>query len=209
MRVASYSRYVPVSLVMLWLTLAAGFAQAAETNPLPLNPDEQAFLARAMSDNASQIAMAKIALSKSTNPRVIDLANAIIQERIALDMRLAQLVGMNKHAQPAVNTTVDRLQALNGDAFDRTFASSAVRAHCRLISAYEAMKLTSSNPALKDFAHQAIPALRGNLTVALSVLRASGLNAAHTQQVAVASADARGSKAPVFWEPISLVAAPW
>jgi putative membrane protein len=208
MRVASYSRFVPVSLVLMCLMLAAGLAQAADTNPQPLNPDEQAFLARAMSDNASQVAMAKMALNKSTNPRVIDLANTIIQERTTLDTQLAQLVGNTKHEQPVADAAMDHLQSLNGDAFDRTFASSAVRNHCRLISAYQAIKMTSSNPALKDVAHQAIPALRGNLTVALSVLRSRSLNSAHPQE-AVASVDARGSKASVFWEPISLVAAPW
>ena len=200
-----------MSLVLVWMTLAAGLAQAADPVQ-PLNADEQAFLSRAKDDNANQIAMAKLALTKSTNPRVIDLANTIIEERTALGTRLAQLLpGANGHArQPADdNAMIDRMQSLNGDAFDKSFASAAVRNHCRMISAYEAMKLTSINPALKDFAHQAIPALRGNLTVAMAVLRSSGWTVPHHQE-AVASADTRGgSKAPVFWEPVSLVAAPW
>jgi predicted outer membrane protein len=138
---------------------------------------------------------------------VIELANTIIQERTALDARLAQLAGGNERVSaPAM----DHMQSLSGDTFDKTFASSAVRGHCRLISAYETMKLTSTNPALKDIARQAIPALRGDLTVALAVLRSSGPTLATHHQEAVASADARGNaKAPVFWEPISLVAAPW
>lgn len=208
MRVASFSRMLPVSLVLMCLMLAAGLAQAAETSPQPLSPDEQAFLSRAMSDNANQIAMAKMALAKSTNPRVIELANTIIEERSALDSRLEQFARNSQHAQPANGAAIDHLQSLNGDAFDRTFASSAVRSHCRLISAYQAMKMTSSNPALKDLTQEAVPALRNSLTFALTVLRSSRLNPARPQE-AVASADARGSKAPVFWEPISLVAAPW
>lgn len=207
MRVASFSRMLPVSLVLMCLMLAAGLAQAAETGPQPLNPDEQAFLSRAMSDNATQIAMAKMALAKSTNPRVIELANTIIEERSALDSRLEQFARNRPHAQPAGGATIDHLQSLNGDAFDRTFASSAVRSHCRLISAYQAMKMTSSNPALKDLTQEAVPALRSSLTFALTVLRSSRLNPARPQET-VASADTR-SKAPVFWEPISLVAAPW
>jgi predicted outer membrane protein len=119
-----------------------------------------------------------------------------------------QLSG-SKHAdteQPAATATA-RMQTLNGDAFDRSFASSAVRSHCRMISAYEAMKMSSSNPALQGFAHQTIPTLRSNLTVAMSVLRSSGPTP--RAQEAVASVDTHGSKAMVFWEPISLVAAPW
>jgi putative membrane protein len=206
MRAARFSRLVPASLVLMWLMLAAGLAQAADANQPPLSPDEQTFLARAKADNANQIAMAKMALAKSSNPRVIELANSILQERTALDAHLAQLSGSKVDAgQPA--NAMARMQTLNGDAFDRTFASSAVRSHCRMISAYEAMKMSSANPALKDFAHQTIPALRNNLTVAMSVLRSSG-PAPHPQDT-VASVDAHGSKAMVFWEPISLVAAPW
>lgn len=200
-----------MSLVLVWMTLAAGLAQAADPAQ-PLNPDEQAFLARAKDDNASQIAMAKLALTKSSNPRVIDLANTIIQERTALGERMAQLQpGANEQTHQATNDnpTMGRMQALNGDAFDKTFTSTAVRNHCRMISAYEAMKINAIHPAMKDFAHEAIPALRGNLTVAMSLLRSSGWTTPHRQQ-AVASADTHGgSKATVFWEPVSLVAAPW
>ncbi|WP_284319249.1 DUF4142 domain-containing protein [Dyella acidisoli] len=193
----------------MWLTLAAGLAQAADTNQQPLSPDDQTFLAHAMSDNANQIAMAKMALAKSTNPHVIELANTIIQERTALDTQLAQLT-TDKHLgaqQATTSITLYHMQALNGDAFDRTFASSAVRSHCRMISAYEAAKAASANSALKDLAHQTIPALRNNLTVAMALLRSSGPTA-HPQET-MASVDTRGSKALVFWEPISLVAAPW
>lgn len=209
MRVAGFSRFVPVSLALLWLTLGAGLAQATDTAQ-PLNSDEQAFLNRAMNDNATQIAMAKMALAKSANPRVIELANTIIQERTALDARMALLLPGDAHATPATGDSpaISRMQALGGDAFDKTFASTAVRSHCRLISAYEAMKVASTNPALTNFAHDAIPALRGNLTVAMAVLRSSGWTAPHRETVAAADTHG-GSKAPVFWEPISLVAAPW
>lgn len=218
MRVASYSRFIPLSLVLMWLSLVPALAGAAE-NSQPLAPDEQAFLTRALSDNASQIAMAKLALQKSTNPRVVALANAIIQERTTLDSRLTQLLA-SKSAQAETTSvangddTLNRLQSLDGDSFDRTFTSSLVKNHCRMIAAYQAMKLTSSSPVLKDIAHDAIPALRSNLTVAMAVLRSSSRWApsAHPQE-SVADTQPRSaasnSKTPVFWEPVSLVTAPW
>lgn len=216
MRAASFSRFVPLSLVLMWLSLIPVVAAAAD-NGQPSTPDEQAFLTRAMSDNASQIAMAKLALQKSTNPHVIALANAIIQERIALDNQLTQLLA-DKHSRTdkdhaASNTVmVNRLQVLDGDAFDRMFTSAQVKSHCRMIAAYQTMKLTSTDPALKNIAHDAIPALRSNLTVALSVLRSSSdwaPSAHHQDSLAVADTRTSSSKTPVFWEPVSLVAAPW
>ncbi|HUA81638.1 MAG TPA: DUF4142 domain-containing protein [Dyella sp.] len=202
-----------MSLALMWLLLASGLAQAADANPPPANNDEQAFLARAKSDNAVQIAMAKLALSKSVNPRVIDLANSIIQERTSLDMRLAQLMPNHDEGTGAVQSAsatsmLTRLQSLSGDAFDKTFASASVKNHCRIISAYEAMKVSSSDVALRDLAHDAIPALRTNLTVAMSVLRSSDWTPSRHQE-ALSAVDSHAAKAPVFWEPISLVAAPW
>lgn len=210
MRVASFSRLVPVSLVLVWMTLAAGLAQAADAR-LPLTANEQAFLTRAMNDNASQIAAAKLALAKSSNPRVIELANTIIQQRTALDDRMAQWLPSHGQLPQAAagNTMLEHMQTLRGEAFDHSFASAAVRSHCRMISAYEAIKLNSTNPALQDFAHAAIPALRGNLTVAMTLLRSSAWPPQHAQAVASADTSHTGSKAPVFWEPVSLVAAPW
>lgn len=210
MRVADFSRFAPVSMLLLWLTLGAGLAQAADTTQA-LNADELAFLDHAMNDNATQIAMAKMALAKSANPRVIELANTIIQERTSLDARMAQLLPANQGGQQSVdsgNPTMDHLRALNGEAFDKTFASTAVRSHCRLISAYEAMQVNASNAALKDFTHEAIPSLRSGLTVAMSLLRSPGWTARPGQE-AVASADSHAGSKPVFWQPVSLVAAPW
>lgn len=201
-----------MSLVLMGLLLVSGLAQAADANQPPAN-DEQAFLARARSDNATQIAMAKLALNKSTNPRVIDLANAIIQERTTLETHLVQLIpsrdeGAGVDQSAAATHMLDHLQSLNGDAFDKTFASASVKNHCRIISAYEAMKLSSSDIALRALAHDAIPALRSNLTVAMSVLRSSDWTPSRHQE-ALTAVDSHAAKAPVFWEPISLVAAPW
>lgn len=207
-----WSRFVPLSLVLIWLMLMTGLAQAADPNQ-PLNSDEQAFLERAMAENSGQIAMAKLALAKSINPRVLQLANTIIEERTALNDRMARLMPARHaaDAQAAVDDpTMDRLQALNGDAFDKIFTSALVRSHCRTISAYETAKVNASNQALKDLAHDAIPELRGNLTIAIAVLRSSGWTVpSHHPQQAIAAADTHNTKAAVFWEPISLVAAPW
>ncbi|WP_158545038.1 DUF4142 domain-containing protein [Dyella monticola] len=203
---------VPLSLVLMWLVLGAGLAQAADNGNSPLNSDEQAFLERAMSDNASQIALAKLAIAKSINPRVLQLATTIVQERTALNARMAQLMPNQRAAGTPMagdDPTMDRLQALNGDAFDKTFTSALVRSHCRAISAYEAVRLNASNLSLKDLTHEAIPQLRGDLMVAIAVLRSSGWTAPAHHPEAIAAADTHAAKAAVFWEPISLVAAPW
>lgn len=211
MRFVNLTTLVSVTCVMLWLTLAAGVATAADNQTL--TPEEQAFLNRAMSDDAAQIAMAQMALKKSTNPKVIALANTIIQERTTLDAQLAQVLttsgDMQNKAKPAIaenDATLTSLQSLNGDAFDKTFAGLLVRDHYHIISAYESMKANCTHAGLQGIAHDAVLALQDNLTVALDVLRSENGNpSAHS----LTSVESRGSKVPAYWEPISIVAAPW
>jgi putative membrane protein len=210
MRFSNVTTFVSISLLMLWLTLAAGVASAADTQTL--SPEDQAFLNHAMSDDAAQIAMAQMALKKSTNPKVIALANTIIEERTALDGQLAQMQAssdMQNKTKPVAgnDATLAQLQSLNGDAFDKTFAGLLVRDHYRIISAYESMKADCTHVGLQNLAHDAVATLRGNLTQALDVLRSENSQRARTN--ALAAVEPRGSKVPVYWESISIVAAPW
>jgi putative membrane protein len=212
MRMANFSGLVSASLMMMVLTLAPGLSRAADDQTLA--PDEQMFLARAISDNAEQIAMARLALQKSQNQKVIDLANTVIQERTALDAKLISLLpgnGVNT-AKPETNNdaSMTSLQSLNGDAFDKSFAGLLVRDHNKIISVYECIKVNATNLALRNLVHSAVPELRGNLMAALTVLRSSEwAPSSHLQ--AVAATDTHSSKTSMFvGEPLSsIVAAPW
>ncbi|RDS81385.1 DUF4142 domain-containing protein [Dyella psychrodurans] len=213
MRKVNLTSLVLGSLAIMWLTSVLGTARAADNQAF--DGAEHAFLARAMSDNAAQIAMAKLALQKSRNPQIVELANLIINERVALDQELANLAqgSIDRIAlqQAALNNArMTALQSLNGDAFDKTFAGLLIRDHYQIISAYEAVTVGATHDALKTFAHNAVPALQGNLTVALSSLRSGGWRSAPHQQVALTGeADSHASKVPVYWESLSIVTAPW
>ncbi len=212
MRIANLTSVMMVSLAIMWLTLTPHVACASDGEAL--DAEEQAFLMRAMSDNAVQLAMAKLALTKSRNSQVIELANTIINERTALDQQLAVLAAgsIDRTAlqrDAASSPRIATLQSLNGDAFDRTFAGLLVRDHCQIISAYETVKVTSTDAQLKTVARDAVPALQGNLTVALAFLKSGSWKSA-VRQDALTSTDAHASsKMPVYWESISIVAAPW
>jgi putative membrane protein len=211
MRRDNFVGFISASLVVMLLTLVPGWVCAAD-NP-SLSPEEQSFLTQAISDNAGQIAMAKLALQKSQNQKVIDLANAVIHERMALDEDLVRMLhGAVGAVRPAANNeaTMASLQALNGEAFDKTFAGLLVRDHNKIISAYECVKASSTNLALRNIVHKAVPDLRGNLMVAIAVLRSSEWAPAAHQQ-ALTTADTHNGKTSVFQgEPLtSIVTAPW
>lgn len=211
MRTANFLGFISASLVVMLLTLAPGSVRA--TDDQPLSAEEHAFLSRAMADNAAQIAMARLALQKSQNERVIELANTVIQERIALDARLLQLFGSHHtNAKLATDndTNLASLQSLNGEAFDKSFAGLLVRDHNKIISAYECIRMTASNMALRNVVHSAVPELQGNLMVALTVLRSPNWTTT-THAQTVATVDTHTTKMPMFTgESLSsIVTAPW
>ncbi|QAU24508.1 DUF4142 domain-containing protein [Dyella sp. M7H15-1] len=211
MRTAHLFGFVLASWVVVLLTLAPRLTRAAD-NP-PLSAEEQGFLIQAMSDNAAQITMAKLALQKSQNQKVIGLANTVMHERMDLDANLVRLLATGVGSmKPAANNeaSMTSLQALSGDAFDKSYAGLLVRDHNRIISAYECSKANSTNLALHNIVRKAVPELQGNLMVALTVLRSSDWAPAAHQQVLTAT-DTRSSKAMMFMgEPLtSIVTAPW
>jgi putative membrane protein len=213
MRTANFFGFVSASLMVMVLALTPALTRAADNQPL--DPDEQAFLNQAMSDNAAQIAMAKLALQKSQNQQVIDLANTVIQERQSLDARLMQLLGRSavNTSKPGPNNddTMASLQQLNGNGFDKAFAALLVRDHNRIISAYECIKAHSSNLALRTVARGAMPELRGDLMIALTLMRSPSWMPSQHQQ-AVAANDTHSPKANAYvGEPLltSVVTAPW
>jgi putative membrane protein len=209
MRTANLLGFVSASLVVMLLTIAPGLTRADQS----LSPEEQNFLTHAMADNAGQIAMAKLALQKSQNQKVIDLANTVIHERMALDADLVRLLNTGVgSARPAADNdaTMNSLQALNGDAFDKSFAGLLVRDHNKIISEYQCIKANSTNLALRSIVHRAVPELQGNLMVALTVLSSSDW-APSAHQQALTAAEPHSSKSSTFMgEPLSsIVAAPW
>lgn len=211
MRAANVWGFVSASLVVMFLTMAPGLTRAADNQPL--SPDEQNFLNHAMADNAGQIAMAQLALQKSQNQKVIDLANTVIHERMALDADLVRLLttGVGS-ARPAADNqaSMATLQGLSGDAFDKSFAGLLVRDHNKILSAYQCIKANATNLTLRHIVHKAVPELQGNLMVALTVLRSSDW-APSAHQQALTAADTHASKSSTFMgDPLSsIVAAPW
>jgi putative membrane protein len=213
MRTGNFLGFVSASLVVMMLAMMPTLTRAADNQPL--DPDEQAFLNQAMSDNATQIAMATLALQKSQNQQVISLANTVIQERRALDARLVQLLGRSAvdTPKPAANDdgSMASLQQLNGISFDKAFAALLVRDHNRIISAYECIKARSTNLALRSVARGAMPELRGNLMIALTLMRSPNWMPSQHQQ-AVAATDTHTTKSSAYvGEPLltSIVTAPW
>lgn len=161
-------------LLCLVIAPSAGFAQ---DHPR-LDAREQAFVAQATSDDAMQIALGQLAMSRSSNPKVRALASKIVSDHSALNLQFAQLAASTSskghaHGVPAGNISALKahLQQLHGEAFDQAFAGMMVNEHRKIIAAYEVAAKTSHDSRVRTIAARGLPVLQDHLDEARALMK--------------------------------------
>jgi len=160
------------------LVLALAIAPRLKAAGPPLNAHEQSFVARATADDGLQIAMAKVALARSTNEKVRAFARRLITDHQALNLRFAHLSVRQgsrgrSHGVPAqaIADMNMHLRSLSGPAFDHAFVGMMVDEHRRIIPAYQDAARSSPHASLRAIAQHGLPLLRGHLAMAQALLK--------------------------------------
>lgn len=167
---------LPLCVAFLLCLAVVPSRALAQSHP-KLDAREQAFVAQATSDDAMQIALAQLAMSRSSNPRVRALASKIVSDHTALNLQFAQLAASTSskghaHGVPAGNIAAMKahLQSLQGDAFDQAFAGMMVKEHRKIIAAYEVAAKTSADSRLRTIAARGVPVLQDHLDEARALM---------------------------------------
>lgn len=172
-----------VSLLLCFLALPAGSlarnAAVPNAHRRVLDAREQAFVAQATADNVLQIALAKLAMGKSGDPRLRALASRIVSDHSALNLQFTQLAAARTSKGRAHGTTAQdaaameaHLQSLRGEAFDQAFAGMMVKEHRKIIAAYAAAARNSADSQLKALAARGLPVLQEHAAAARVLLQA-------------------------------------
>ncbi|GLQ89334.1 DUF4142 domain-containing protein [Dyella flagellata] len=175
-----------LSLLLCFIVVpAVGLAQKPQKQSThrPLRGvHERAFLAQAIADDAMQIALARLAMMKSSNPRLRALASKIVSDHAALDLQFSRLAansGSKGHAHDAPARDIiamqAHLQSLQGEAFDRAFVGTMVKEHHKIIAAYAVAAKTSADDKLRTIAARGLPVLQGHLDAARSLMKEASL----------------------------------
>lgn len=108
--------------------------------------------------NTAEIAVGKLAESKSTNAGVKQFAAMMIKDHTAAEAKLKAIVDAEKGriAGPAVSpqdaALKQKLQAASGAAFDKMYVQAMVEGHTAALKAQQAYAKSGDNAALKAFA---------------------------------------------------------
>ncbi|QNK02036.1 DUF4142 domain-containing protein [Dyella telluris] len=147
-----------------WAQAATSGQSSATQSPL----SDQEFFTRASRDGAMEVQISQLAVRKASSPRTRALAQQLLDDHAAANKELAALAA-NEH-EPVVQKAPDsalmeRLQSLNGDEFDKAYASAMIGGHQKAIELFD--DATHSNdPNVRAFASKTLPTLRHHLQMA-------------------------------------------
>lgn len=170
----------------LAVTPRAGFyaaAAAAEAKPLPpAQRLERRFLQLTASNLRFESEASRLALARSNNPAVKDLANTLLARQQTAQPELLRLLHARGMALPMPTNehgkTLKRLVRLNGAKFDRLYVDEVVLRSCQAdIANYEKVEAHAQDPVLKAWIGRQLPTLRLHFTQAGKALPGALLHA--------------------------------
>jgi len=139
---------------------------AAEAKPLPPEKRlERRFLQITAANLRFQAEASRLALARSNNPAVKELANALLARQQAVQPELLRLLHVRGMALPIPsnehNKLLKQLGKLNGAKFDRLYVDEVMlRSYQAEIANHEKVEAQAEDPVLKAWIERQLPALR-------------------------------------------------
>ena len=139
-------------------------------------------LDQAMDMNTAEVALAKIAVSKSQNGNVKTFANMMVKDHTDALSKLHAVQGVSPvdvKPNDAGQSNVDRISKLSGIEFDREYIRTVIFGHQELLEFYErqsnvtspGVNLPAGKKTLAQVSLELIPMVRGHLQEAQSIQR--------------------------------------
>jgi len=126
------------------------------------------FMRKAAAANMAEIQAGRIALDKSGNGQVKQLAQRIIDDHTKAGDQLTSIaqrkhVSLPTEPMPMQKQEADHLKSLSGSAFDQAYAQAMVKDHRDAIKLFGMESASGSDPDLRQFASTTLPALKMHL----------------------------------------------
>ena len=174
----------PITLAAYLVTLTAAFAPAAisaQAKGPDLNDAEVAHVA--VTANAIDIEMGRLAGARSHRKDVLDFAAAMVRDHSAVNASAGALAAklkvtpqdnpVSQSLQSGARAARAKLEGVSGEAFDRAYIAREVEYHQGVLDALDGVLIpTTVNPELKQLLVEARGAILGHLAHAKHVQEA-------------------------------------
>jgi putative membrane protein len=143
------------------------------------------FVKTAAQDGMTEVALGKLALSRSSNNDVKQFAQKMVQDHGQADQQLASLAQSKGLTVPSTldakhAAMVKALGAKSGAAFDSSYAEHMAKGHTKAVALFQAAS-KSSDPDLAAFAQKTLPTLQEHKQLADNLRASVGTRTASSQ----------------------------
>ena len=140
---------VRVAMVGLAAVMACGVMRAQDTNSM-----DKKFIEDSTQDSLAEIAMAKLALSKTSDPNIKPFAAKMVKDHTMLinSMKpLAVKLGAKPPTEPSLldKAKLEKLKLQSGISFDRAYVSGMVSDHNDDLKKFMEEEQKTTNPDMK------------------------------------------------------------
>lgn len=136
------------------------------------------FVATAAEDGMTEVALAKVAESKSSNPDIKQFAQKMIHDHGQADTQLAQIAKTKGLTVPTQldarhRAMVTAMSNKSGTAFDAAYSAHMAKAHAKAVALFQSAA-QSSDADLAAFASKTLPTLQEHQQMANTLERENG-----------------------------------
>ncbi len=159
-------------IAALCLAGGLGFFGALTAANAAADKADTTYVTKAAAAGMMEVQASQAAITRASNPDVRAFAQRMVKDHTAVGDELKTLAGQKGITIPDSlpadeRAKVDKLNALEGAKFDRTYAEEVgVKAHKEAVSLFDQASKNAKDPDIKAFFAHNLPALREHLQMA-------------------------------------------
>jgi len=159
---------------LLCLTAAAHAQDTASTTSSKssqLDRADRKFVETAAKDGLAEVELGQLASQRAQSPEVKQFAQRMVQDHGKANDQLKQLasskgVDMPTQTDKSHQRKMEKLQKLQGAAFDKQYMDDMVKDHKEDVKEFQKQAKSAKDPEVKSFAAQTAPTLQEHLQMA-------------------------------------------
>lgn len=160
------------------MLISVAGAALANANAMDLN-----FAKTAAQGGIFEVKSSQIALQKSRNPQVLNVAKRMVKEHSAANAELKTVAQDNKMSlptdtDPMHKAAIAKMSGLSGTAFDKAYIGSQEKAHTDTVGLFGKEIATGTNVGLTAFASKNLPEIEDHTKMIYQVGSNLGVHAA-------------------------------
>jgi putative membrane protein len=168
------------TILLVGVTVAQQMKQSTQSSNATVSSVDRSFIRSAEEGNLAEIASAKIAEHKATDPAVKDFADRMVTDHTQASQELkalAKSTGVSLPAEPTANkANENEWQKLSGTKLNDAYLRDQLADHKQAISVFQNEMEHGQNEAVRDYAERTLPTLEDHIRIAEDIAGKMGMS---------------------------------